>query len=193
MTIGVPKITKQNPSFNMKYKTIYLDPPWNLGGGGKIKRGVDKHYPLMETQAIFDMKPFIEELSDTQCHMYMWVTNNFLKSGLEIMKYWDFKYITNIVWVKNSFGTGQYFRGQHEILLFGRKGPAMPYKHEKNIPSIVFSDKQEHSKKPKEFYRIIEKVSYPPYIELFARNRREGWDNWGNEIKPEDPKPKRLF
>jgi len=177
----------------MKYKTIYVDPPWNLSGGGKIKRGADKHYPLMQTQAIFDMKPFIEELSDDQCHMYMWVTNNFLETGLKIMAHWEFKYITNIVWVKNQIGTGQYFRGQHEILLFGRKGAPMPYKHIKNIPSVVFSNKANHSQKPHEFYSIIEKVSYAPYIELFARNKRENWDSWGNEIKSEDTNSKGLF
>lgn len=176
----------------MKYKTIYVDPPWNLGGGGKIKRGADKHYPLMETQAIFDMKPFIEELADEQCHMYMWVTNNFLEDGLAIMKHWGFKYITNIVWVKNSIGTGQYFRGQHEILLFGRKGDPLPFKHTKNIPSVVFASKGRHSEKPKQFYNIIEKVSYSPYIELFARNKRDGWDVWGNDPKLEE-KTKALF
>jgi N6-adenosine-specific RNA methylase IME4 len=166
----------------MKYKTIYIDPPWNLSGGGKIKRGADKHYPLMTNQEILDMKDFITELSDDQCHMYMWVTNNFLEFGLEVLKHWGFMYITNIVWVKNSIGTGQYFRGQHEILLFARKGNPMPFKHKKNIPSVVFADKLEHSKKPKQFYTIIEKVSYPPYIEIFARNKRHGWDNWGNEV-----------
>ena len=170
----------------MKYKTIYIDPPWNLSGGGKIVRGAQKHYPLMKTEDIFAMKPFIEELSDEQCHMYMWVTNNYLEAGLEIMKHWGFKYITNIVWVKNSIGTGQYFRGQHEILLFGRKGNPLPFKHKKNIPSILYAIKQEHSKKPKEFYNIIEKISYPPYIEVFARNKRDGWDSWGNDDKLEE-------
>jgi N6-adenosine-specific RNA methylase IME4 len=165
----------------MKHKTIYIDPPWNLSGGGKIKRGADKHYPLMKTEDIFAMKPYIEEISDGLCHMYMWVTNNFLETGLEIMKHWGFKYITNIVWAKNSIGTGQYFRGQHEILLFGRKGNPLPFKHKKNIPSIVFSDKGRHSEKPKQFYTLIEKVSYAPYIEIFARNKRDGWESWGND------------
>jgi len=167
----------------MKYKTIYLDPPWNLSGAGKIKRGADKYYPLMKTEDIFAMKSFIDELSDDHCHMYMWVTNNFLKTGLQLLEHWNFTYITNIVWVKNSFGTGQYFRGQHEILLFARKGNPLPFKHKKNIPSVVFSEKGRHSQKPKQFYSIIEKVSYAPYIELFARNKRDGWDNWGNDQK----------
>lgn len=176
----------------MKYKTIYVDPPWNLSGGGKIKRGADKHYPLMKTEDIFDMKDFIDELADEQCHIYMWVTNNFLESGLAIMKHWGFQYLTNVVWVKNSFGTGQYFRGQHEILLFGRKGKALPYKHVKNISSVLYASKGKHSQKPKEFYHIIEKISYPPYIELFARNKKDGWDIWGNEVG-DLPNNKALF
>jgi len=176
----------------MKYKTIYLDPPWNLSGGGKIKRGADKHYPLMRTEDIFAMKEFIDELADESCHMYMWVTNNFLETGLKVLEHWGFKYITNLVWVKNSFGTGQYFRGQHEILLFARKGAPLPFKHEKNIPSVVYAPKGKHSQKPKEFYRIIEKVSYAPYIELFARNKKDGWDIWGNEVQ-DLPNNKALF
>lgn len=176
----------------MKYKTIYIDPPWNLSGGGKIKRGADKHYPLMKTEDIFAMKEFIDEIADDQCHIYMWVTNNFLETGLAILKHWSFTYITNVVWVKNSIGTGQYFRGQHEILLFGRKGPALSFKHTKNIPSVVFANKGRHSQKPKEFYTIIEKISYAPYIEIFARNKRDGWDSWGNDSALRDQN-KALF
>lgn len=176
----------------MKYKTIYIDPLWNLSGGGKICRGAQKHYPLMKTEDIFAMKDFIDELADDQCHMYMWVTNNYLEAGLQIMKHWGFQYITNVVWVKNSFGTGQYFRGQHEILLFGRKGPALPYKHKKNIPSVLYAPKGRHSEKPKEFYTIIEKISYAPYIEIFARNKKDGWDVWGNEVD-DLPNNKKLF
>ncbi len=167
----------------MKYKTIYVDPPWNLTGGGKICRGAQKHYPLMKTEEIFAMKDFIDSLADDQCHMYMWVTNKFLATGLQVMKHWGFHYITNIIWVKNLIGLGHYFRGQHEILLFGRKGAPLPYKHKKNISSVLYAPKGRHSEKPKEFYDVIEKISYPPYIELFARNKKEGWDAWGNEVE----------
>lgn len=167
-----------------EYKTIYADPPWYEQGGGRIKRGANKHYPLMKTKDICNLQ-IIKELNIENCHLYLWVTNNFLIDGLKVMEAWGFKYITNIVWVKDKIGLGQYFRGQHELCLFGRKGK-LPYKIKENkrqqAPTILKAKRCNHSKKPNEMYEIIEKVSYPPYIELFARNKRYKWDSWGNEI-----------
>lgn len=116
--------------------------------------------------------------------MYMWVTNNFLEDGLFVMKALGFKYKTNLVWVKDSFGLGQYFRGQHEICLFGTRGnkPTEPKTDAKNIPSIIQSKKQRHSKKPDSFYDLIERRSHGGYLEIFARNNRDGWISWGNEV-----------
>jgi N6-adenosine-specific RNA methylase IME4 len=174
----------------VKYKTIYADPPWNETGGGKIKRGADRHYPLMKTKDIIAMKDMIDSIIDPDgSHLYLWVTNNFLQDGLLVMKEWGFKYITNIVWVKDRFGLGQYFRGQHEICLFGYS-KVLPYKtlngKRQQAPSVIFANRTKHSKKPDEMYSVIEKVSYGPYIELFARNRHSGWDVWGNEAPEEE-------
>lgn len=170
----------------MKYKTIYADPPWPECGGGKIKRGADKHYPLMKVKEIIEMKDFIKSISEDNCHLYLWVTNNFLQDGLTVMKEWGFVYKTTITWIKDRFGLGQYFRGNTEHCLFGVKG-VLPYKvidgkRQQGITGFQ-SPRQEHSKKPIEMINMIEKVSYPPFIELFAREKKEGWDCWGNEIK----------
>lgn len=171
----------------MDYKTIYADPPWYEKGGGKIKRGADKHYPLMKTKDICNLQ-IIKDLNIQNAHLYLWVTNNFLKDGLEVMEAWEFKYITNIVWVKDKMGLGQYFRGKHELCLFGRKGK-LPYKvingKRQQSLTVLYADKTEHSHKPHEMYSVIERISYEPYIELFARNTRENWDSWGNEILKE--------
>ena len=67
------------PFPNKKYKTIYADPAWNEGGGGKIKRGADKHYPLMKTEDIKKLP--VKDIADDDCWLFMWVTNNFLKDG----------------------------------------------------------------------------------------------------------------
>ena len=166
-----------------KYKTIYADPAWNETGAGKVKRGADRHYPLMKTADIKALP--VQDIADDECWLYMWVTNNFLKDGLEVMEHWGFRYITNLVWAKtdfspSSFGLGYYFRGQHEICLFGVKGKLKPLV--KNESTLILKPKTIHSKKPTEFYEKIESVSHAPYIELFARNTRDGWDSWGNEL-----------
>ncbi len=181
-----------------KYKTIYADPPWLEVGGGKIKRGADRHYPLMKTEDIKNLE--IQKYIDDDAHLYLWVTNNFLEKGLEIMKAWGFEYITNISWSKPSFGLGYYFRGQHELCLFGIKGRALRKpKHKvpelnrwsgtkqvagvKTPSTLILAPKNKHSTKPDEMRTLIETVSYEPYLELFARNKTEGWDVWGNEVE----------
>jgi len=163
---------------NKKYKTIYADPPWNLFGGGKIRRGADKHYPLMKTEQIINLG--VQKISDDNCWLYLWVTNNFLKDGIEVMESWGFRYVTNFVWAKDSFGTGYYFRGQHELCLFGVKGNLKPIK--RDVSSLLVSPKRKHSQKPIEARQMIETMSYEPRIELFAREKVEGWDCWGNEV-----------
>lgn len=176
----------------MKYKTILADPPWYERGGGKIKRGADRHYPLMKTAEIIELKDFVNELADDNCHLYLWVTNNFLKDGLAVVDAWGFRYVTMITWVKDSIGLGQYFRGITEHCLFSVKG-RLPYKLTqtgKSLDSIkraqgqtvIFAPKTKHSEKPEELRQMAELVSYPPRIELFAREQTPGWDAWGMEV-----------
>jgi len=169
----------------MKYKTIYIDPPWPETGGGKIKRGADKHYTLMSVDEIFDLQQFINELADDNCHLYLWTTNNYLWAGFDVLNHWKFRYITTITWMKDRFGLGQYFRGITEHCLFAVRG-VLPYKvidnkRQQGITGFT-APRTIHSRKPDEMRQMIEKVSYPPYIELFAREQFEGWDAWGNEI-----------
>ena len=168
-----------------KYKTIYADPPWWEVGGGKIKRGADKHYPLMKTPEIVAMKPMIDEIADENCHLYLWATNNHLVDAFQVMQAWGFRYVTMITWVKDKQGLGQYFRGLSEHCLFGVKG-RLPYKtlngKRQQGVTAFYADRKKHSQKPQEMRTMIEKVSYPPFIELFARERFEGWDAWGNEV-----------
>ena len=161
-----------------KYKTILADPAWNETGGGKIKRGADRHYPLMKTEDIKNLD--VASLADDNCWLYLWVTNNFLKDGLEVMEHWGFRYVTNFCWAKDRFGIGYYFRGQHELCLFGVKGNLKPI--HRNIPSLVYAKRTKHSKKPEESYEVFDRMSHEPRIELFARTKREGWDSWGNEV-----------
>ncbi len=170
-----------------KYNIIYADPPWNETGGGRIKRGADRHYKLMKTKDIMVLN--IPDITDENCHLYLWTTNNFLPDALLVMQAWGFKYKTMITWVKDKFGLGQYFRGQTEHCLFGTKG-RIPYKiingKRQQGTTVIFAPRTKHSKKPDEMRELIEKVSDRPgfnKIELFARERHPGWDAWGNEIE----------
>ena len=170
-----------------KYDIIYADPPWKECGGGKIKRGADRHYDLMPTKEIMGLK--IPGICNNNAHLYLWVTNNFLQDGLKVMEAWGFKYKTMITWHKDRFGLGQYFRGQTEHCLFGVKG-MIPYKTmngKRQQGTTVFNaDRQKHSVKPEKMVELIEKVSDRPgfkKIELFAREHNLGWDVWGNEVK----------
>ena len=168
-----------------KYRTIYADPPWQEYGGGKIKRGADKHYPLMSVEEIKNL-PVATLIDEKGCHLYLWVTNSFLKEGLNVMEAWGFRYITQITWLKDRIGLGQYFRGLTEHCLFGVKGN-LPYKiingKRQQGQTGFYAPKTTHSTKPENMRAMIEKVSYPPYIELFARKTFAGWDAWGNEVK----------
>ena len=171
----------------MKYKTIYADPPWPETGGGKIKRGADRHYPLMKLDAIIALGEELKPYVDDNAHLYLWVTNNFLPAGLEVMKAWGFEYKTTITWMKDRIGLGQYFRGLSEHCLFGVRG-ALPYRtrpdgsRAQGITAFQ-APRFEHSRKPEEMRRMIERVSYSPRLELFARRVYSGWNAWGNQIE----------
>lgn len=168
----------------MKYKTIYADPPWKESGGGKIKRGADRHYPLMSTKDIMALP--VQNLADDNCHLYLWVTNNFLQDGLKVMEAWGFRYVTMITWTKDRIGLGQYYRGLTEHCLFGVKG-VLPYKikngKRQQGTTGFYAPKGRHSAKPQEMRDMIQKVSYQPAIELFAREQHKGWHVWGNEVE----------
>lgn len=166
-----------------QYATILADPPWLERGGGKIKRGADRHYPLMHTKDICALP--VKALALPDSHLYLWVTNNFLPDGLKAMGEWGFRYVTCITWAKDRMGLGQYFRGMTEQCLFGVRGQP-PYrviagKRQQGI-TLISAPRGEHSEKPEALREMIERVSYGPYLELFAREAHPGWDIWGNEV-----------
>jgi len=128
----------------------------------------------------------IHNLADPNgCHLYLWTTNNFLKDALYVMEQWGFRYVTTITWLKDRKGLGQYYRGMTEHCLFGTRG-ILPYKtidgkRAQGVTGFI-APRQEHSRKPDEMRAMIERVSYEPRIELFAREMHTGWDAIGNEI-----------
>jgi N6-adenosine-specific RNA methylase IME4 len=174
----------------VKYKTVYADPPWPEHGGGKIKRGADRHYSLMKVKDIIALGDELQNYIDPEgCHLYLWATNNYLPDALKVMEAWGFDYKTTITWMKDRFGIGQYFSGQSEHCLFGTRG-TLPY----NIradgkrgqgTTAFLAPRSIHSRKPKEMRTMIETVSYEPRLELFARQEFDDWDKWGNQVAPD--------
>ena len=165
------------------FSCILMDPPWQERGGGKIKRGADRHYPLVPSRQL----PLVILGSGVfrpaqDCHLWMWSTNNFLPDALWLMSALGFRYVTNAVWVKDRIGLGQYFRGQHELLLLGVQGSGPAVRTAaRDLPSVVFAPRTKHSAKPTEAYELIEARSMGPRLEMFARHPRSGWACWGND------------
>jgi len=166
---------------NTKRYTLILHGP--RGGGGKIKRGADRHYELMTVKQIIELP--VSSIAENNSHLYLWTTNNYLPDALKVMAAWGFKYKTTITWEKDRIGLGQYYRGMTEHCLFGVKGN-LPYKiidgKRQQGKTVIVAPKTKHSEKPEEMRQMIETVSYGPFIELFARKRVNGWDSWGNQI-----------
>ena len=137
------------------------------------------HYPTMTTEDICDME--IDDLSADNSICFLWVTNPLLVDGLRVLESWGFEYKTNMVWTKNSHTAGFYVYGQHELLLIGVKGSMLP--HGEKPKSIIIGDNSIHSKKPDDVRSMIESM-YPEqkYLELFARQKTENWEVFGNEV-----------
>ena len=163
------------------YQTIAADPPWNESGGGKIKRGADRHYPLLKTPEIIEVMLGADCWHPADdCHLYLWTTNNKLRDGLEVMEALGFRYVTMLTWAKDRIGLGYYFRGQTEPLLFGVRGKLKPKVRTQS--TLISAPRRKHSQKPDSAYLKMEKVSPGPRLEMFARSKRKGWDVWGNEV-----------
>jgi N6-adenosine-specific RNA methylase IME4 len=165
-----------------EYRTILVDPPWMETGGGRIKRGADRHYPVLSTPEIIAAILRCELFRPApSAHLYLWVTNNFLPEGLLVVQALRFCYKTLLTWAKDRFGLGRYFRGQTEHLIFATRGRHLPAKV-RNQSTLIYARRGRHSAKPEESYTLIESASPGPYLELFARTKRPGWDCWGEEI-----------
>ncbi len=175
-----------------KYKVIYLDPPWKYGKWGKgsskclLKKYQEEPTPLpYESMTLKEITNLpINKLVDENCELYLWVTQKYLPYSFGIINCWGFKYCQTLTWCKTPMGTGQggIFCPTTEFLILGRKGK-MPIKD--RVDSTWWNKKRQmkHSKKPGFFRQLIESVSDSPRIELFAREKTEGWDVWGNEVE----------
>lgn len=175
-----------------QYNCIYADPPWRYEFSETKSREIENHYPTMELDDICALP--VATIAADDCVLFMWATSPKLEEAMQVINSWDFTYRTNMVWVKDKIGMGYYARQQHELLLIAVKGkPGVPMPGDRKSsaveapdltpPSVVEAVRGQHSKKPHEFYDIIERM-YPlaTKVELFARNNRNGWGAWGNQL-----------
>jgi len=175
-----------------KYQIIYADPPWQYSDKAKPRGGAEKHYKTISTQDICNLGVKDIKTDDAMC--FMWATFPNIDQALQVMQSWGFVYKTAaFVWIKknkksntNFWGMGAYTRANAEICLLGisknTKAKTMVIAH--NIHQVIERPIEKHSKKPdcvRE--KIVELLGDLPRVELFARQRAEGWDAFGNEIE----------
>jgi len=168
---------------NKKYQIIYADPPWEMQGGV-----YNPKYSTMSVDMIKNLP--INGVTDDNCALFLWVLNSRLQEGLDVMNSWGFNFKTiAFCWVKTSKKTGMpncrvgtFTLGGIELCLLGLKGKLK--RQTLNIRQVLLSPRGRHSEKPKKIRDdIVGLYGDLPRIELFARQKTEGWDVWGNEVE----------
>ncbi len=162
------------------YQTICIDPPWPIQ---KIERyeaplqGPNLDYQTMTIEAI---KHIVLPAAES-CHLFLWTTQKFLPDSFLIIDTWGFKYVLTMVWHKaggfQPTGLPQY---NCEFVIYGRRGNPS-FMNTKDFFCCFNGKRREHSRKPSEFYDVIRRVTPEPRIDIFSREKREGFESWGNE------------
>lgn len=141
--------------------------------------GASAKYPTM-TFAELAVLP-IRDIAARDCVIFLWATTPLLPDAISLLREWGFTYKTAIYWRKiMSLGMGFWFRGQVEVCLMGTKGNIKAFRCQR--PNFIQSKVRQHSQKPDEFFTLIDDCTPRPRIELFARDKREGWDAMGYAI-----------
>lgn len=183
------------------FQTLLADPPWRfINRTGKVApehRRLSR-YDTLTSDEICRLP--VADLAARQSHLYLWVPNALLAEGLRVLESWGFTYKSNLVWHKvrkdggsDGRGVGFYFRNVTELVLFGVRGSMRTLDPGRRQVNLLATRKREHSRKPDELYEIIEACSPGPYLELFARYPRPGWNVWGNEADEETAPRGRQF
>jgi len=180
----------------VRYRTIVADPPWRYtktpteatGSGASAEH----KYPTMTTDAMAEIP--VAGWAEDDAHLYVWVTNPILTeqrpsttgslNAPALIRAWGFEPKTVLTWHKTGPpGMGFYWRGNTEHIIFAVRGN-LPIGASSRIRNIFQSPRGRHSAKPEAFLDLVEQVSPGPYLELFARRNRMGWDTFGDEALP---------
>lgn len=173
---------------NKKYQIILADPPWDYRDKALAgNRGAICKYPVMTIQDICNLP--VGVVADDNCVLFMWVTMPKLNECFQVIKTWGFEYKTvAFTWIKRNkitptwfMGMGRWTRANAELCLIATRGK--PKRISASVHSIIDTPIEGHSKKPHEVRkRIIQLIGDLPRIELFAREKTDGWNVWGNEV-----------
>jgi N6-adenosine-specific RNA methylase IME4 len=172
---------------NKKYKVIYADPPWSYNDkmtGHAL--GADYQYSTQNIDWIKNLP--VNQISDKDCALFLWAVSPQLPEAMEVITAWGFKYKTvAFVWNKKTpswkdvSNLGRWTMGNIEVCLLATKGH--PKRIRSDIKQLVTAERKGHSRKPAEIRsRIVSLMGDVPRIELFSRERIEGWDVFGNEV-----------
>ena len=173
-----------------KYSIIYADPPWlyKCGVNHLTKESIinGKHDVPYDAMTIGDMKQLeVCSIADEDCLLFMWVTSPFLEIGISLLSSWGFKFSTvAFVWYKQRSNPGSYTLSECELCIVAKKGKIPKPRGSRKERQFLGEMRTKHSKKPDEIRDRIKKM-FPKQnkIELFAREKSEGWDVWGNEVE----------
>ena len=157
------------------------------------RRDNERHYKTMSLEALATLP--VWDLAAPDCHFFIWTSGPFLLNALHLIAAWRFKYSTRaFTWLKTKrswdghsplveadfhIGLGLTVPHQTEFVLLARRGNCR--REAKDVRELIIAPRREHSGKPDEFFRRVERYCSGPYLELFARERQPGWDAWGDE------------
>jgi N6-adenosine-specific RNA methylase IME4 len=172
-----------------KYKVILADPAWSFRNYKKAAHGAPQ-YPTMSVEEMGKIP--VKSWADKNCLLLMWCTWPHMTSGVELMKAWDFNYVTGWPWIKTTpnsgtirCGIGFWTQSTSEFIMVGRRGKVSPSKVDKRRGLLIGEDRQfygpinKHSSKPEDIQDWVENRFDGPYLELFARRNRPNWTCWG--------------
>lgn len=163
------------------FRVLVVDPPWKYGSRAEDpSHRAANPYPDMTLEEMKDpQKIAILKLAHEHCVLWLWTTNAFMRDAFALLDHWGFEQKTILTWVKDRMGLGDWLRGQTEHCLMAVRG--RPVIHLTNQTTALVAPMREHSRKPEAFYRLIESLCPGNRCELFARERRDGWESWGAE------------
>lgn len=164
------------------YEVIVIDPPWMYGNVDDYKPDfymsrVANPYPEMTLEDIKNIKiP-----SSDNCVLWLWTTHKFIFDCRDILQSWGFRDVSILTWVKNKMGVGRWLRSQTEYCIMAIKGN--PLINLTNQTTFLIADNLGHSVKPPEFYAMVNELCIGRKLDYFARDKKEGWDVYGIQIK----------
>lgn len=175
----VEQIAKEPAPFPTgPFRVIVIDPPWKYESRSEdITHRARNPYPDMDIEAIKALP--VSALAHEDCILWLWTTNAFLREAFECLDAWGFENKTVLTWVKDRMGLGNWLRGQTEHCLMAVKGK--PIVTLTNQTTALSAPLREHSRKPDEFYALVESLCPGNRLEMFARQSRDGWQSCGAE------------